>query len=72
MVQGCTESLPSQTHMRLTNIRALQDTAQAHGVVLSLFSAGMPEQIEPAINDAKHGSLMYEGSVNISRPSRAN
>jgi putative tryptophan/tyrosine transport system substrate-binding protein len=28
--------------MLLTNIRALQDTAQAHGVVLSVFSAGTP------------------------------
>ena len=49
-------------NMRLTNIRALQDTAQAHGVVLSLFSAGMPEQIEPAINDAKRSGV---GALNV-------
>jgi len=44
-------------NMRLTKIRALQDAAQAHGVVLSVFSAGMPEQIEPAINDAKRSGV---------------
>jgi len=49
-------------NMSLTNIRALQDTAQAHGVVLSLFSAGMAEQIEPAINDAKRSGV---GALNV-------
>jgi putative ABC transport system substrate-binding protein len=49
-------------NMRLTKIRALQDAAQAHGVVLSVFSAGMPEQIEPAINDAKRSGV---GALNV-------
>jgi putative ABC transport system substrate-binding protein len=49
-------------NMRLTKIRALQDAAQAHGVVLSVFSAGMPEQIEPAINDAKGSGV---GALNV-------
>ena len=40
-------------NVRSTNIRALQDAAQERGVVLSVFPAAMPEQIEPAINDAK-------------------
>jgi putative tryptophan/tyrosine transport system substrate-binding protein len=49
-------------NIRLTNIRALQDAAQAHGVVLSVFSAAMPEQIEPAINDAKRSGV---GALNV-------
>ena len=49
-------------NMRLTKICALQDAALARGVVLSVFSAGMPEQIEPAINDAKRSGV---GALNV-------
>jgi putative ABC transport system substrate-binding protein len=49
-------------NVRLTNIRGLQDAAQAHGVVLSVFSAGLPERIEPAINDAKRSGV---GALNV-------
>jgi putative ABC transport system substrate-binding protein len=46
----------------LTNIQALQDAARARGVMLSVFSAGMPEQIEPAMNDAKRSGA---GALNL-------
>jgi putative tryptophan/tyrosine transport system substrate-binding protein len=43
----------ADSNLRSPHLQMLHDAARAHGVVLSIFFASKPEEIAPAINEAK-------------------